>query len=925
VGFGLWLLGALLALLPAFAGSLSLRRLERRARRRVEEDWLALLEAVRQRLGLKRRVALLVSPERDMPMAWGCWRPKVLLPCEAENWSQAKRRMVLLHELAHVRRWDCLTKLVTRGVCAVYWFNPLVWLAARRLAAQREQACDDLVLSAGMRAPDYAEQLVAIAGALQSGRLAELGAIPMARPSKLGQRVRAILDPRRSRAGLTLTKVLVAVVAVAGAVVPLAMLRQVAQAADPAAPAAPPAGGEPMRHFVRLVVGPTSLTLEGREVSWEQLPDLLRKIPDRSRTVLEIAASTDQLTLAQFEPARDQAGNLARDLGFEYLSYVGIHPLGSKGSPPARAAPPATTPEASAGAQASEAELRTKLNEDQRAVAEWTGRQFRSFLDHRTYAGLSAPERADLETRLVDSLEGPKNRAYYEAINSLGALRSRKAVAPLLKIAAERIEKDNRDRWMAIRALGLIGDPSVVPEMVHLAYHPNVNTRWWAQLTLVRLTGQNFGKDWEAWGRWWNAQGGQPPFQPEKVTWTANPDWGSPEALEAGDRKFLDDLKQRGFGREAPASSPRSAVEAAELRPVASSSAAEPEPPVGLTGAIVLKREGGVTAGKRSLGASGHAVQFARPGGARFVEAVYIYASRYGTPEPPGDNFHVYLLNEKKQVLADLPFAYALIERGDMKWYALRTPSVEVPADFTVALAFNPHQTKGVYLGYADTGGAPTHSYTGLPEEGFEKLQAAQDWMVRVCLAEQPSGAKGTQRLADWKLVVEQQPLDGCTVVTLDNGKPEGKQSYGGRGPAVRFRPSEFLPAGAGGGPALLKGVRLYASRYGSGYDAARTLLQVYALDPENQVLGKAGAPYARFNYKERWVDLVLEKPIRIEKPGDPLTVALDPEAAATKGIYFHYQKNPARSHSLAGKLGKGFESLNDREWLIRPCFQVAR
>lgn len=65
------------------------------------------------------------------------------------------------------------------------------------------------------------------------------------------------------------------------------------------------------------------------------------------------------------------------------------------------------------------------------------------------------------------------------------------------------------------------------------------------------------------------------------------------------------------------------------------------------------------------------------------------------------------MLNEKKQVLADLPFAYALIERGDMKWYALRTPSVEVPADFTVALAFNPHQTKGVYLGYADTGGAP--------------------------------------------------------------------------------------------------------------------------------------------------------------------------------------------------------------------------
>ena len=79
--------------------------------------------------------------------------------------------------------------------------------------------------------------------------------------------------------------------------------------------------------------------------------------------------------------------------------------------------------------------------------------------------------------------------------------------------------EDNRERWMAVRAMGVIGDRSVVPEMIHLLYHPNLDTRWWAQISLVELTGQNFGKDWNAWGKWWNSQNGQPPFNPAIIRW----------------------------------------------------------------------------------------------------------------------------------------------------------------------------------------------------------------------------------------------------------------------------------------------------------------------------------------------------------------------------------------------------------------------
>lgn len=189
------------------------------------------------------------------------------------------------------------------------------------------------------------------------------------------------------------------------------------------------------------------------------------------------------------------------------------------------------------------------LNEDQKLVMAWTDRQFRSFLDRRTFDGWSEQQRADLERSLLQTLDGPQTREYYQAINSLGALRSIKAVQPLLTIAIDRREKDCRDRWMATRALGMIGDKSVAPALIHLVYHGNVNTRWWAQIALVQLTRVNFGKDWQAWGNWWTAQGGQPAFDPEFVRWYTDPELGDPSRVERAlalrDQQFLDSIRPK--------------------------------------------------------------------------------------------------------------------------------------------------------------------------------------------------------------------------------------------------------------------------------------------------------------------------------------------------------------------------------------------
>lgn len=242
------------------------------------------------------------------------------------------------------------------------------------------------------------------------------------------------------------------------------------------------------------------------------------------------------LNSSKFRNFKDASGNPAVPY---LLTFRTADTSGGRGGGQQAEAPSQNTATASAPAIPG-------LNADQQAVLQWTDRQFRSFFDRRNFAAWSAEDRDKLEASLLDALQGPRSREYYQAINSLGALKSQKAVQPLLAIAAERREKDNRDRWMAIRALGMIGDKTVVPELIHLVYHGNVNTRWWAQIALVQLTGVNFGNDWKAWGKWWTDQGGRPEFNPEFVAWYKDPEFSDPskinETLKTSDTKFLESI-----------------------------------------------------------------------------------------------------------------------------------------------------------------------------------------------------------------------------------------------------------------------------------------------------------------------------------------------------------------------------------------------
>ena len=196
---GAWLLGVMVILGNHVVGAVGLFLVSRRAKPVLSQDWLDLAEEIGDRLWITREVSLLRSHVTTMPVTWGGRRPVVLLPSDADTWSDERRRYVLTHEFAHIRRWDCTTQGLAQLACAIYWFNPMVWVAARRLRVERERACDDQVLMAGGKASTYAEHLLDIARSLKATLASPLGAVAMARPSQLEGRVLAILDPDRRR------------------------------------------------------------------------------------------------------------------------------------------------------------------------------------------------------------------------------------------------------------------------------------------------------------------------------------------------------------------------------------------------------------------------------------------------------------------------------------------------------------------------------------------------------------------------------------------------------------------------------------------------------------------------------------------------------------------------------------------------------
>ena len=167
-----------------------------------------------------------ISDETDVPIVCGLIDPVVVLPAESASWPLERLESVLRHERMHIARRDTLSQAMAQLACAVYWPQPLVWLAASAMRSACEQACDDGVLSQGTRPSIYAEHLMDIARALNPRASAAFeGGIAMTRTNQLEERISALLNSKHDRRAAGATFVATVTALAVTAVIALAALR----------------------------------------------------------------------------------------------------------------------------------------------------------------------------------------------------------------------------------------------------------------------------------------------------------------------------------------------------------------------------------------------------------------------------------------------------------------------------------------------------------------------------------------------------------------------------------------------------------------------------------------------------------------------------------------------------------------------------
>lgn len=301
-----WGLGALWVVLRAAIALVGLEQLRRRSTEAPPETFM---------LAAAQACELRFSEDCPGPMTWGVIRPVVLLPWAALRWTPARREAVMRHELAHVRRRDGLVQAMALLACALYWPNPLVWRAARVLRREAEVAADDAVIAAGVRASDYANELLELAREWRGQRQVFAG-MAMAAPAALTERVQSILSPNAQRTGATamdtLKLALIGCVATAALAVvrpsiaqtaptidarplppvaavpatpPVAPIAPVAPAAKPAAPAAPHARFKTSEHQIDINGNRTVVDGQVRQLTPEEKAEIDRELAQIGPTV----------------------------------------------------------------------------------------------------------------------------------------------------------------------------------------------------------------------------------------------------------------------------------------------------------------------------------------------------------------------------------------------------------------------------------------------------------------------------------------------------------------------------------------------------------------------------------------------------------------------------------------------------------------
>jgi len=450
-GGSLWWLAGLAAAGSALVGArrvlgaVLLARLARRA-----SPYPAVTRDARRlarRLGVRRRVEVMLSEEVAIPVTWGFLRPRIALPAAASRWPVRRRTAVLLHELAHVLRRDALGQRIVDIAETLYWWNPFVWWLGGVARGDAELASDALTVDAGVAPTDYARELLAVVRAAR-GRLVPVAALPLGGVA-LSRRIEAVC--RADRGPGTPSRA-AAAVAVALALVPAGVLAAFrVPAAGPAEPAAAPAGTSGLhRPAVREATSPRADTdARSREAPWERHGPPAPSHPERSAALDPSARVGDGLASpsskqreravralrAREDPAAPALLTAALEDPADHVRQAAAETLGARGD--------------AVGVPA----LVRALGDDDEHVRQAAAGALGDLGDPRAV------------TPLARALSDPNEHVRQVAAGALGRIGP-PAASELAALVAAGRDADEHVRQAAIDALGDVGDAAAVPALL---------------------------------------------------------------------------------------------------------------------------------------------------------------------------------------------------------------------------------------------------------------------------------------------------------------------------------------------------------------------------------------------------------------------------------------------------------------------------
>lgn len=220
-----WAFGASLVVSRLVVGLARVRAIRREAAPLSDADWTDEVRKLARRLVVKRPVEVYESTRVPVAVTSGLLRPFLLLGRQARLWAAERRRIVLLHELAHVKRGDWIWILLAETALALYWWHPLAWLLTAQVRRDGEKACDDLVLAAGTKPSAYAGHLLGIFRSLSVAAHPVAPALTSARPSHFEGRLRSILDPANPPRQLPRTRAMLSAAGLIAAAVGIAAIQ----------------------------------------------------------------------------------------------------------------------------------------------------------------------------------------------------------------------------------------------------------------------------------------------------------------------------------------------------------------------------------------------------------------------------------------------------------------------------------------------------------------------------------------------------------------------------------------------------------------------------------------------------------------------------------------------------------------------------